>query len=66
MAFFGYFLSPRKESIPPEAVKKGKKRNSPAVGRKKEKKRNFPVGDKKKKTSKFSPEKKRDFPTFLV
>ena len=26
MAFFGYFLSPRKESIPPEAKKKKKKK----------------------------------------
>ena len=29
MAFFGYFLSPRKESNPPEA-----KRKHPAVGKK--------------------------------
>ena len=26
MAFFGYFLSPRKESIPPEAKKKKTKK----------------------------------------
>ena len=34
MAFFGYFLSPRKESNPPEAEKKGAERKYPAVGKK--------------------------------
>ena len=32
MAFFGYFLSPRKESIPPEAKRKGKERKYPTGG----------------------------------
>ena len=29
MAFFGYFLSPRKESNPPEAKRKGRKESTP-------------------------------------
>ena len=53
MAFFGYFLSPRKESIPPEAKERKNEIEIPLfLNRSLDtffRERKYPVGDKKRK-----------------